>query len=269
MRLATLLASSFLVASVVGCGNRPDPNAPNAMQGQYGQLPGQPGQPGQYGQQPGQYGQQPAGQYGQQPAGQYGQQPAGQYGQQPAPGAQPAPAGTAPQPSIFGIPIPAFPGMPGAQPQGQQGAGQPGQPGQPGQQGASGSAQPIAGAGALTPVIAQIAASEAPGMQPDGQSFAGQFQDGQTLQQPITIQAGKCYTVVAASSGMQQLEVQIVAQQAPMPAMVVAQGQGSPNATVGGKANGCFRSMFPMNAPGFVVLKAHGAGMAGAQVFIK
>ena len=268
MRLATLLASSFLVASVVGCGNRPDPNAANAMQGQgqYGQMP-----QGQYGQQAGQYGQQPAGQYGQQPAGQYGQQPAGQYGgqqpagqyggQQPA-GGQTQPAATAQQPNIFGIPIPAIPGMPGAQ-------GQQGQQGQQGGGQASGSAQPIGGAGMLTPVIAQVAASEAPGMQADGQSFAGNFQDGQTLQQPVTIQAGKCYTIVAASTGMQQLDVQLVAQQAPMPAMVLAQGQGSPTATVGGKANGCFRSMSPMNMPGFVVLKAHGAGMAGAQVFIK
>lgn len=253
MQSRTLLVSSFFLASLAGCGPKADPNAPNAMSAQYGQP--------QYGQPQGQYGQ-PQPQYGQ-PQPQYGQ-PQPQYGQPPPPAGQPAPAGQpgaqpGAQPGLFGIPGLVFPGMPG------QAA-----PAGGGQAQGSGSAQPINGAGMLTPVIGQVAASEAPGMAPDGQSFAAQFQEGQTFQQPITLQAGKCYTVVAATTGIQQLDVQVVTQQAPFPAVTLAQGSGSPTATVGGRANGCFRNMVPMNAPGFVVLTAtRGAGVAGAQVYIK
>ena len=55
---------------------------------------------------------------------------------------------------------------------------------------------PLAGA-AVTPVLTGMASTEAPGMKPDGSPFAGQFKEGDTLEQPINIQAGKCYTIVA------------------------------------------------------------------------
>src|SRR5690606_17503055 len=100
---------------------------------------------GQYGAQ-GQYG------YGQQ-QGQYGSYP--NY-QQPAP-AQPAPAQPAP-----------------AQPA----------PAQPASNG-TGQATPIAPAmaAAATPIMQGMAAQEVPGMQPDGGAFAGQFSQGQVLEQ--------------------------------------------------------------------------------------
>jgi hypothetical protein len=138
-------------------------------------------------------------------------------------------------------------------------------------QSSGGSATPIAFASVLTPGIQMLAASEAPGMSPEGQAFAGQFSAGQTLEQPLTIQAGKCYTVVAASAGaIQQLDVQLVLQQAPMPAMVLAQGTGSSTATLGGRSAGCFHNSLPVGGPGKVILKAtQGSGLAGAQIFIK
>jgi hypothetical protein len=139
-----------------------------------------------------------------------------------------------------------------------------------GQASSTGSAQPIAFAAALSPAIQMAAQSEAPGMQPDGQSFAGQFQQGQTLEQAINIQAGKCYTIVAAGLGVQQIEIQLIAQQAPLPPVVLAQGSGGPTATLGGKGAGCFRNPLPIGGPGKVVLKAaSGAGMVGAQVYVK
>ncbi len=240
MRLSVVIPALVLgLMPVIGCGSsEPQPTDPNQYAngaGQYGQAPaGQYGQPAA-----GQYGQPPAGQYGQPAAGQYGQPPAGQY-------QQPAPAATAPA-AAGGI------------------------PGLPGQAASStGSASPLPMAQMLTPGLQAIAASDAQGMAADGQSFAGQFQEGQTLEQPINIQAGKCYTIVAMGMGIQQLDIQLVAQQAPLPAVVLAQSNTTgAQASLGGKGQ-CFRNPLPIGGPGKVVVKAtRGAGMAAAQVFVK
>jgi hypothetical protein len=188
-------------------------------------------QGGQYG---GQYqaGQYPAGQYGGQPQqGGYPQQQPGQ----PAP-AQPAPAGTpAPQGS------------------------------------AGGAATPIAAAAMATPLLLPLQQQEAPGMQAEGQAFAGQFQEGQTLEQPLTLQPGKCYTVVAIGAGIQELDAMIAAQPLPqLPATPLAQDNASgAQATVGGKGS-CFRNAAPLAVPAKVIIKAtRGAGSAVAQVYVK
>ena len=96
--------------------------------------------------------------------------------------------------------------------------------------------------------------------------------EGQTLEQPINIQPGKCYSVIGASVGVQELDIAIVAQSAPkLPPVVLAQDHTSgPTATLGGKAAGCWKNPTPLGGPGKVVLKAtRGAGIAGAQVFVK
>jgi hypothetical protein len=242
-------------SSTTPAATDPTTNNAYAQQGQYGQT-GQYGtQTGQYGTQTGQYGTQ-TGQYGTQPTpaatGQY-TAPTGQY-QQTAPAAtgQAAPAATGGFQDI----LKSIPGL-GGQATTAQSSG--------------GSATPIAFASVLTPAIQMLASSEAPGMSAEGQAFAGQFTEGQSLEQPLTIQAGKCYTVVAASAGtIQQLDVQLVLQQSPMPAMVLAQGTGTSTATLGGKSAGCFRNSLPVGGPGKVIVKAtRGAGIAGAQIFSK
>jgi hypothetical protein len=114
--------------------------------------------------------------------------------------------------------------------------------------------------------------SEAPGMQPSGVPFAGSFQEGQTLEQAINIEPGKCYTVVATGMGVQQVDLQLVVQPAPMfPPAVVAQSQASgTTAVIGGKAAGCWKNALPTGGPGKIILKAtRGAGMAAAQVYMK
>jgi hypothetical protein len=116
-----------------------------------------------------------------------------------------------------------------------------------------------------------MAATEVRGMQPDGGSFAGQFQQGQTLEQPFNIQPGKCYSVVGVGLGITELDIQIVAQPAPMlPPTVLAQDntQG-PNATLGGGGN-CFKNPLPIGGPAKVVVTATaGSGIAVAQIFVK
>jgi hypothetical protein len=188
--------------------------------------------------QAGQYQQGQTTQYQQGQTGQYQQPTSTQTGQytQATPATTAAPAATA---GGFQDILKSIPGL-GGQATTAQSSG--------------GSATPIAFASVLTPAIQMLAASEAPGMSAEGQAFAG-----------------KCYTVVAASAGtIQQLDIQLVYQQAPMPAMVLAQGSGSSSATLGGKSAGCFHNSLPVGGPGKVILKAtHGAGIAGAQIFIK
>lgn len=131
---------------------------------------------------------------------------------------------------------------------------------------------PALAAAAATPVVQGMAMQEAPGMQPDGGPFAGQFQEGQTLEQAFNISPGKCYTVVAASVGIQELDIQLLAQPLPgAPPVPLAQDSTTgPTAVLGGKANGCWKNPTPLGGPGKIVLKAtKGSGLAVAQVYIK
>ena len=124
---------------------------------------------------------------------------------------------------------------------------------------------------AATPVLTAMAQSEVKGMQPDGGAFAGQFQEGQSLEQPFNIQPGKCYSVVGVGVGIQELDIQIAAQPVPnIPPTTLAQDSTSgPNATLGGKGN-CFKNPLPVGGPAKVIMKAtKGAGMAVAQIYVK
>ncbi|HEY4120879.1 MAG TPA: hypothetical protein VGM56_23610 [Byssovorax sp.] len=144
----------------------------------------------------------------------------------------------------------------------------------PGAAPAGGAATPIApgmAAAASLPLQA-MANQEAPGMSPDGGAFAGQFQEGQVLEQPINLQPNKCYTIVSAGIGVQEISIQLLGPQLlpGAPPMILAQSTGSgPQAVLGGGKN-CWRFMSPIGAPGKVLVKANkGAGMVAAEVFIK
>lgn len=136
---------------------------------------------------------------------------------------------------------------------------------------AGGQATPIAAAMA-TPIITGIAQGEVQGMQPEGGAFAGQFTEGQTLEQPINLNPGKCYSVVGVGlPGVVELDVQIALQPLPtLPPTVVAQdNQSGAQAILGGKGS-CFKNPTPIAAPGKVILKVtKGQGIAGAQVYVK
>jgi hypothetical protein len=146
--------------------------------------------------------------------------------------------------------------------------------GMPGTGAASGSpATPIAvpAAAAVEPLLKQLAAGEVQGMQPEGSAFAANFQEGQVLEQQITIQPGKCYSVVGASMGIQELDIQLVLVPSPLPPQVLSQdnSQGG-TAVLGGKSTGCFKNALPIGGPGKVVVKAtRGAGLGIAQIYVK
>lgn len=178
-----------------------------------------------------------------------------QYGQYPQPGY--------PQP---GQPQPGYP-QPG---QPQPTTPQPQPPAQPGSSGNSATPLPPAAAAVAQPILTGLAQNEVAGMQPDGPSFAGQFQQGQTLEQAFQIQPGKCYSVIGVGVGITELDVQIVLHQPPLPPYVAAQDQGTgPQAVLGGKGQ-CFKNPLPVGGPAKVVMTATGgAGIGMAQVYSK
>lgn len=137
--------------------------------------------------------------------------------------------------------------------------------------GGGGSAQPIspAIAGAAGMILNGLAKQHARGMTPTGQPFAGNFQPGQTLEQALTIQPGKCYAVLGVGVGIQELNVQLVYHQPPLPPVVAAQDKTTgPQAIISG-AN-CYKVLSPIPIAGKVVVTAaSGAGVAAAQVYIK
>ncbi|MBK8253236.1 MAG: hypothetical protein IPK82_11295 [Polyangiaceae bacterium] len=202
--------------------------------------PQDPSQQNQYGN-PGQY---PPGQYppGGNTAGQY---PPGQY----PPGQYPTATNTVP-PAQTAPPAGTTPAATGGQ------------------------ATPMAPAAAMGAdlILTGLAQQEAPGAQAEGTAFAGQFQQGQVLEQPINLQPGKCYTIVGASlGGVTELDIMIQGQIPPMPPSTLAQDQGTgPTATLGGKAAGCWKYPLPLAAPAKIVLRVTGgAGIAAAKVYMK
>jgi hypothetical protein len=112
-----------------------------------------------------------------------------------------------------------------------------------------------------------------PGAKKVGTPINGQFQTGQSAEQALQLQPGKCYTVVGAGvPTIQELDIQILPTVAVpgMPALVMAQDQTTgPTAVLGGQPN-CFKWAAPVGTPVRVVLTVRaGQGPAAAQVYEK
>ena len=123
-------------------------------------------------------------------------------------------------------------------------------------------------AAAAQPLLTEMASSEARGMKPDGAVIAGQFLPGQILEQPITLQPGRCYAVVGVGIGLTELDAEIVIHHPPAPEYVAAVHQKTgPQAVLGGGGN-CFKNPLPVAAPAKVRIRATGGqGLALAQTF--
>ena len=268
---SSMFAFAVTALSLAACKDEPPANS--AANNQFPQQQGGQQYPqGQYPQ-----GQYPQGQqqYPQQGMPQQGM-PQQQYPQQP----QGVPQQGVPQQGV-----PQQPAQPGAQPQGQQ--GWPQIPGLPAPQGGGAAPQgggtaPAGGGGAsggtaqpMDPNLAVAASAplmtlgntEAPGAQKEGNAIAGNFQQGQTLEGSFTMQPGRCYTVVAASAGIQQLDISVVAL-TPIPGMspqlgsaTGRAGMAGSQAVLGSKAN-CIKLAF---TPVVEV----GAGLGAAQLYVK
>lgn len=199
------------------------------------------GQPGQVQCPPGQYFD-----------GQFCQVQGAQPGMQPgAPGATAMPAATAPagMPAATAAPLPVATANAGP------------------------TATPLdpSAAAAATQGLGVLAQTSAPGAKPVGSAIAGNFQQGQTLEGQVQMQANKCYTVIGVGlPPIQNLDIQLApfVPIAGLPAAVVAQDQTvGPQAIIGEK-QGCYRSMLPMPMK-VIVTVSQGSGIAAVQVYEK
>ena len=181
--------------------------------------------------------------------------------------------------SQTGAPATATPvaGTPGAAPAAAPGAAPAGIPGLPVATASAGpTATPLdpATAQVVTSLIAPLAASAAaPGAKAVGAAIAGNFTQGQSLDQTVQMNPGKCYTIVGVGvPTIQNLDIQLVPSITipGLPAAVVAADStvGS-NAIVGQQPN-CYKWALPMGGTMKVVMTvSQGQGMAAAQVFEK
>ncbi len=209
------------------------------------------------------------------------QQPPSQYPQQ-QPTAQPQQQPTAqPQPTASGTPAWPFPiptgfptGFPTAPATGSGTAQQPPQQQPFGGAAPSGPpAQPIDPmlAGVATFPLSNFANNEAAGMAREGNINAANFQEGQIQEISLTLQPGKCYTVLAVGIGIQEVDIALVAtSQIPGVQGVLARDSGGGSqSSLGGKGN-CYRLPVPISVSAKYVVKAvHGAGIAASALFTK
>ena len=108
-------------------------------------------------------------------------------------------------------------------------------------------------------------------MMPEGPTIAGQFAEGQTLEQPVQLLPGKCYTVLAVGAGIQEMDIQLIAV-TPLPNIAGPLAQdtgGGASASLGGRGN-CFKWTWPVGINAKYVLRAtRGQGIAAGQFYVK
>lgn len=127
-------------------------------------------------------------------------------------------------------------------------------------------------AASAAPIIQYLSAAQIPaGAHSLGTPFAGQFAEGQVLEQRVQLTAGKCYTVVAA--GIPPIEEVNLAL---YPATVAGHGPDAwaadkdkgPQAVLGRKTD-CFKATDAQKDAVLVLSVEKGKGVAAAQVFEK
>jgi len=110
------------------------------------------------------------------------------------------------------------------------------------------------------------------GMQPATDVVAGQFQQGQVLEQQFQMTMGKCYGAVAVGAGINEMHIQFVALQ-PIPGVpnpVLAEDKGTGSQAVLGGGGNCFKWSMPIGINVKVVYTAQaGAGIAAGRVYVK
>jgi hypothetical protein len=232
-RIVLISAGACLVAACAS--SEPEPNT----QFQAGQQVQQQPYPQQ------QYPQQQPGAQQQYPQQQYPQQQYPQQ-QQPAPQQQPGalPAGFPTALPPLALPIPNAP------------VGSPATP------------LDAAMGAAAQPILNSLANTSAPGAKP----LVGNFAPGQQLETLVTMQPGKCYTVIAAGlPPVAEVNVQLVAT-TPIPGMnpVLAQDQTTGAQAVLGQAPNCFKWALPLAGQVKVFTSvAVGQGVVAIQVYEK
>lgn len=171
-----------------------------------------------------------------------------------------APAATTPVATAPAATTPTIPGLPGIATAAPTGA----------------AATPLdpATAQIVTSLIAPLAATAAaPGAKAVGAAIAGNFGQGQSLEQTVQMNPGKCYTIVGAGvPTITNLDIQLVPSIAipGLPAAVVAADSSQGSTAIVGQQPNCYKWALPMGGTMKVVVTVSaGQGMAAAQVFEK
>jgi hypothetical protein len=116
---------------------------------------------------------------------------------------------------------------------------------------------------AVSPILHSIAARELPGMQPLGAPIVAQFREGQTLEQPLSIEPGKCYSIVGTSAGIQDLDIELGPVRASEPSI-------GPTAVLGSRQAGCIQHAYGVAIPTKIIVRAvEGSGIAAVQVYVQ
>jgi len=126
----------------------------------------------------------------------------------------------------------------------------------------------------VTSLIAPLAATAAaPGAKAVGAAIAGNFTQGQSLEQTVQMNPGKCYTIVGAGvPTITNLDIQLVPSISipGLPAAVVAADSSTGSTAIVGQQPNCYKWALPMGGTMKVVVTVSaGSGMAAAQVFEK
>ena len=136
----------------------------------------------------------------------------------------------------------------------------------------NGTAQPIDPtlAGAAGAVLNSVAGSMAPGASREGAPMAAVFQPGQTMEQVVPLQTGRCYTVLASGPTIQAWDFSMVLIPGPIPVnpVIAHEAQSGQTAALGGNGN-CFQWNWPPAQARVVVKVTQGQGIAAAQLYGK
>ncbi|RLB60028.1 MAG: hypothetical protein DRI90_14675 [Deltaproteobacteria bacterium] len=110
------------------------------------------------------------------------------------------------------------------------------------------------------------------GMQPASDVVAGQFQQGQVLEQQFQMTYGKCYGAIAVGAGISEMHIQFVALQ-PIPGVpnpVLAEDKTTGSQAVLGGGGQCFKWSAPIGINAKVIYTAQsGGGIAAGRVYVK
>lgn len=177
----------------------------------------------------------------------------------PQPAATAAPATTAP--AATAAPATGVPAIPGLQTT------------PPVQAGATAAPLDPTAAQAATQLIAPLGAQHAPaGAKPVGAAIAGNFQQGQSLEATIQLNANKCYTIVGVGlPPVTNLDVQLsaVPLMPGLPAITLAVDNSTGSTAILGDKPNCYKAG-PLSIPvKLTVTVSAGSGVAAAQVFEK
>lgn len=118
--------------------------------------------------------------------------------------------------------------------------------------------------------ISYNAQQNAPGMRAEGSPVKLQLGQGQTAEGQITLNPGKCYTLVGASMpGVLDVTVQAT-MPAPLQSQVLGQNSNTGPMPIVWPKDGCYRHALPMPMPiRIAVTMKSGSGMVAIQPYVK